>query len=239
METSELYTDTLLFGIFDILDAVFDSAGQGVSGDRSHPTTVTGIEADSVYLTYHDASQYWYRYSHSVVPSDTDTMTTTIIDSVQFLHADGPVQWPDSTFLTGVNTGALLHIVSSNGSEIEADQLVTILGNIVDQGDVTLNGVQSIGMLFVSDSCTATMDMGITATEVVLNIAHIDTSGCPESGVFQHQGTVGLECTGEGALSYSDSWTIVQTFTGDDGYIVVVENSTTRWTYSGSCLPYD
>ena len=234
MESSELYTGMLLDNIFNVTDAVFGEGAHGVSGDRSYPIAVTGIEADSVYLIYHPNSQYWYWYLQSVA----DTLTTTIIDSVQFLHAEGPVQWPDSTLLTGIHTGALLQMAFSSGSEIEADQLLTIMGDIVSRGDITLNGAQSIDMLFLADSCTATMDMGTTATEVALNIAHVDGSGCPESGVFRHQGTVGIECTGQGNLSFSDSWTIVQTFTGNDTHTVVAENSTTRWTFSGDCPMY-
>ena len=236
METSELYTGMLLDDIFDVLDAVFEEAAPGVSGDRSHPFAVTGIEADSVSLVYHATSQYWFWYLHSESGTALDTLAMTIIDSVQFLHADGPVQWPDSTLLTGIHTGAFLEMVSGADNEIEASQLLTVMGDIVNRGDITLNGAQSIDLLFVADSCTVTMDMSTTATEVVVNLAHVDTAGCPESGAFQHQGTVGIECTGQGALNFNDTWTVVQTFTGDDMFAIVAENSTTRWTYSGSCL---
>ena len=236
MDDSEEYTGMMMEDIFGVMGLVFAGGLGGVSGDRERPITVNGVEADSVYLVYHATSQYWYWYLQSEVPMDTDTLTTTLIDSVQFLHADGPVQWPDSTLLTGVNTGALLLMESGLGSAIEAAHLLTFSGNIVDQGDVTINGTQSIDMLFVGDSCTVTLDMSIVASDIAMNIDHVENyDGCPESGVLNHQGTAGIVCTSGGGLNFSDSWTIVQTFTGDDTYSVVVENSTTRWSFTDTC----
>jgi hypothetical protein len=236
MDAGELYISMLQDDIFDVIDAVFAGGLQGVSGDRQHPVTVTGVDADSVYLVYHETSQYWYWYLQAIEPSDADTLTVTIIDSVQFLHVAGPVQWPDSALVTGIRTGALLHMISTLGNEIEAAQLLTVMGDIVDKGDITLNGTQSIDMSFVADSCAVIMDLGTSANAVVMNLAHVDSSGCPESGAFSHQGTMGIACTGQGGLNFSDSWTVVQTFTGNDTFSVVAENTTTRWRYSGSCI---
>jgi len=232
-EFSGLMFEAVLFAI----DTILFEAGQGSSG-RTYPGKhLTSTEADSVLLTYHETSQYWYLYSSSQITAGDDTLTMVTTDSIQFLHLDGPVQWPDSSLLIGVNNGVYLSMMSSGGEHIIAGQLLTVMGEILTDGDITMNGNQVFDVLLANDvdSCSLDLNLTTTATNVVLNIEHVDSSGCPSSGVLQQHGTIAIACTGTPSVSYSDTWTITQTFTGDDMYTVVAENSTTRWTYSGSC----
>jgi hypothetical protein len=78
--------------------------------------------------------------------------------------------------------------------------------------------------------------MTIALTAIGLNLAHIDAGGCPESGSMRHTGTIAVSCVGPPVTNYSDSWVVVETYTGDDNYTLVAENSTTRWTYDGNCM---
>lgn len=229
---SELYADQLLDDILDVLEGVFERAALARSGNRAQPGVVSGIDADSmIILTYDSISQYWYWDVQIVDQEDT----LTINDSIQFLHATGPVKWPDSTLLTGLHTGAGMRKVTELTNEVVAAQLLTVMGDIVNRGDVTLNGTQSVTRSSTGDSCTVIVELSRSAADVVMSIAPSAGSRCPESGVLSSVASISIECSSLGLLSYDNSFTIVQTFTGNDTYDVVVEDAITRWTFPDSC----
>jgi len=231
-ETSEIMFG-LMFEFLDTVDIIHTAAPPPVNS----PLSPLLAEADTVFVVYHAGSQYWYRTAQFSEATGSDTLALTLEDSLQFLHAIGPVQWPDSALLVGLNHGALLTIESNTEDTVEAAQWISLTGDIASEGDVTLNGTQSFGIFLTDDAgpCSFALDIATTATNVLLNIAHTDSGGCPSAGVLAQNGTVGIECTGDTTVSFSDTWTITQTFTGNDQYTIVAENSTTRWTYSGSC----
>ncbi len=228
---SELYADQLLDDIFDVLEGVFDSAAQASPGNRARPGVVSGIDADSISLTYSATSQYWHRYVRIEEPADT----LTINDSIQFLHAIGPVQWPDSTLLTGLHAGAQMNMLIGYDTTIEAAQELTIMGDIVGRGDITLNGTQAVYRGIINDTCSVIVELARTATDIVMNIAASVEPGCPDSGVLSSAASISMECVTPATLSYDNSWTIVETFTGDNTRSVVVEDATTRWVFTDSC----
>ncbi len=238
MDEMEEFGDEMMAFLLLGIDTVLQTQGAGSPFHGGRQFQAAGIEADSVYLTYHETSQYWYLFFQGVETIGPEETTVTVIDSIQFLHATGPVQWPDSVLLTGVNNGVLLNLESNLGSVIAAHQQITLTGELLTDGDVVLSGTQGFDVFLVGPpgSCTLDLNMSTTATSVGLNIEHTDAGGCPESGVLRYTGTIGVTCPVSPPVVYNDSWTIVMTFTGNDEFRIVAENATTRWTYNGSCI---
>lgn len=235
---SEAMADELWMWLADVVDTVFaDSASLASS------KLAGGQAADEVMMTYHSSSRYWYLYVSHVDTSFgqgqavDDIVTFVLHDSIQFLHGTNPVQWPDSNLLTAVNNGVLLTITTQSGTgNVTATQRVNVTGDIVNRGDVTLNGTRSydFGFQDQAQSCAMSIDIAGAADDVFMNIAAMDNEGCPYSGVLSHEGTIGIECTGDTTFSYSGTWWITQTFYGDH-YDIVVENATTRWSTTEQC----
>lgn len=223
--------------LFGIIDTVFDMApGAKITRSSSHSL---GANTDSVSVAYHANSGYWYAYASftEIVPtSDTtaDTMTVVIEDSVQFLAGAMSMQWPDSATLTAIKTGANVAATFPEGS-LSANQNFTIAGEIVTEGDVTVNGTNGVSVSMGNlENCTFAVTMTGNATNVVLNLTTIDLDDCPTAGTLVSTGNINLQCTGEQAVSFNDTWTITETFAGEI-ITIVAENSTTRWTYTDTC----
>lgn len=234
--SGELFT---WMGFF--IDSVLGEASQ----QSSSSSFVAKLASDSVFATYHDGSEYWYMYFRNI---DTlfgngvilDIITVTLYDSIQFLHSGDPVQWPDSSLLTGIINGAALVITTQNGfDDAFAAQNVTVVGApgaIANKNDVTFNGTRTFefGITDESGDCSLGLNATTTLTDLLMNIAYVDEGGCPEDGNLLHTATITIECTGDTTFSFSDTWTFDQTFDGDTIH-VVVENSTTRWTFTDTC----
>jgi len=223
------------------MDTIFNDPGSRAPGIRFRSPQAASTEVDSVVLAYHATSNYWYRYLSSMEANETDTFNVLLEDSLQFLHGIIPVQWPDTALLTGVKHGGLLTLNNNLSDTVTATQLVSIDGELHTQGDIVMDGVQTFDLYLTDDEESCMFDLGLTctATDLELNITHTDAGGCPTSGVLVHTGTIGIECSGDsGTFSHNDSWACTQTFTGNDTHTVVIENSTTRWTYSGVCGDY-
>ncbi|UCC43972.1 MAG: hypothetical protein JSU65_12800 [Candidatus Zixiibacteriota bacterium] len=241
-ESSDLYFDTLLVNMFTMIDSVQNDPQYPSSATRFSVPTTHASPPDSVVLTYHAESEFWYFYIGSVdtVFAGTDSqdvITFVIIDSVQFMHGDLAAQWPDSALLTGINQGARMTVTTeSQAVGIEAEQAIALTGEIVEQGDVTINGSQSftIGINLGEVSCEFATTLSSTFTDVQLNIAAFNGGACPTAGTASHAGAATITCTGENSGTFTDSWTVVQTFHVD--YIsYVVENSTTHWEFNEDC----
>jgi len=239
LEGTQAFNDSLWVFIDQFVDTVVeDSASLASSGKLPG----TPVSADQVLVTYHEASQYWYR---SITHVDTlrqgatiqDVITAELEDSIQFKEGNQIVQWPDTSALTAIATGALFSITTQSGEgNITAAQKVTVVGDIVSQGDVTLAGTRdfSLGWTGPGGECSASMVIGAVATDVDMNITTVNGGGCPASGSLRHEGTIALGCTGDTAWSYSDNWVISQVFHGDST-VVHIENSTTYWDYVDYC----
>lgn len=225
----------MLFGLIDTILVMAPNGGKIVR-QSSHSL---GANADSVSVAYHQSSGYWYAYAsidEIVWTSDTTSDTASIIieDSVQFLQGSMAVQWPDSALLTAIKTGASVDVTFTGGS-VTASQNFTIAGAIIAEGDVTVNGTNAVDVsATLLEGCTFALSMTGSATNIVLNIAAIQNDVCPTSGMLVSTGSISLECVGDTTVSFSDSWTITETFAGET-ITVVAENSTTRWTFTDSC----
>jgi hypothetical protein len=234
-----IFTDSLFFWMDVVLDTVFeDSASLAVSAK------VLGTAGDSGEINYHEDSEYWYLYYQAIDTNHQGQLgdqiyTGVIKDSVQFLHGDVPVKWPIEELLTGVNNGVLFTLTMDNDSgsvTAVASQNVNVTGEIADRGLVTINGTRTFDLELAggTQNCVATLDVAGTATEIEGILALMDAGGCPTSGTLSHVGTIGIECTGDTTFSLSDTWVRNQIFDGDSSR-VVIENSTTRWTYVEYC----
>ncbi|MEW6413244.1 MAG: hypothetical protein AB1483_12360 [Candidatus Zixiibacteriota bacterium] len=237
--TAGSMSDMMLGWIDILIDTVFeDSALLSASGK---PIVITAT-SDSVYGTYHSTSNYWYFYASAV---DTifgqgqvveDIVTFLLEDSIQFLHGTTPVQWPDSTLLTAIKNGVALTLDSGEG-DLTAGQFLTLTGDIVMRGDVTLTGSRSFDMAIYDesdDTCTLTLDMTTTASSIEGNLTVLEEGGCPSAGSLTNAGIIGINCSGDSAWSFNDNWVVTETFYGDSS-VVVFENTTTRWTFTDYC----
>jgi hypothetical protein len=200
---------------------------------------IEGLESasDSIIRTYHSSSQYWYFYV-SLIDTAGDSITAE--DSIQFLHGAVPVQWPIPAELTGIKAGASFSIYSLQADTFLFNQNFTILGDLPDTGDVVINGngQVSVARNLESDSlgfCHGSFTMTQTITNVEINLANVDEEdACPTAGTVRYSGVAELECIGDASFSFSDSWTVTQTFSGDV-MTVIAENSTTKWTATYPC----
>jgi hypothetical protein len=203
-----------------------------------------GISLDSFYLTYHEDTEYWYSFFQTVDTQMLDTsmwiMSGTTEDSIQFLHGNEAVQWPDSTLLSGINHGVSLTLFFSDWLEfLESHQQASIVGEILSAGDVVVNGTASVKADF-NDSdydgpfCTFNIDLNTTNTDINLNLTSINLGGCPTSGTKQFTGAIDMNCIGDTSFTFNDWWSFTQTFEGTTVHNVI-ENSTTRWEFDGMC----
>ncbi len=234
-----LYTDSLFFWMDLVLDTVLEDSASLASSAK-----LLGTQSDSGEIVYHEDSEYWYLYYETTDTNHqgqagVEIYTGVIRDSVQFLHSGVPVKWPIEELLTGINNGVLLTWTMTNDSgsiTANAAQRVNVTGEIATRGLVTINGTRSfdLGLAGATQNCEATLDVTGTATEIEGMLSVMDAGGCATSGTLAHVGTIGIECTGDTTFSLSDTWTRTETFHGDSSY-VVIENSTTRWTFWHYC----
>lgn len=203
-----------------------------------------GFSVDSFELAYHDDSEYWYVLLYEVDTTFEDTTmiirSNTTEDSVQFLHGTEAVKWPDSAQLTGINHGISELIKANDWMEIlDVHQELTIVGNILAYGDVTINGNATAEADF-SDSdydgpfCKFEIDIASTFTNLTMNTADLYTDYCPGNGMAGYSGSINMDCIGDTMFTSIDQWSVTQTFDGTDIHYVF-ENSTTRWEYNEIC----
>jgi hypothetical protein len=191
-----------------------------------------GAAADSIFLTYHDDSHYWYLYYR-----DIDGTTTMVVeDSVQFLHGSTPEQWPDSTQWTRVNMGGSLELVDEGNGNISAGQIVSITRSLTTPDNAVINGSQVIDaeISYAESGVSCEYALGMTGTYTNLAVNIQEEAECPSSGTYLYHGSASIECTGEQAFSYDDTWTVTMAYTGDS-VRTTFENSTTRWVLTESC----
>ncbi len=234
--TPFMLSQSLEFAFFLLYDT-----SESVACKGSFDTKALRVASDSVFYTYHSSSQYWYFYgSHVDTSVSGDTVEDlTVEDSIQFLHGVNPVQWPDSNQLTGIKAGGSVSAYSAPADTLLFNQNFTIIGDIPGMGDVVINGNGQVTAAgdFDTDSlssCHGSLTMTQTISNVELNLTTLEEDDCPTAGTVVNTGTVSIECTGDTTFSFSDSWTITQTFSGDI-ITIVFENSTTIWTVTYTC----
>ena len=232
-------TSMLLDVSLKFMDSVLNDPGHLASGKWSFGIQGLGVAADSFLYTYHSNTQYWYFYFawDTIENEGMDTVSLTIEDSIQFLHGASPVQWPNSAELTGIKVGGSFEISSMNEGSVSLHQNFTITGDIAGLGDVVItgNGQLSIDLDSYESPCSFDFDMNQTISNLQLNITEPgEEEGCPTAGTIRHVGAVSVECTGDTTFTFSDTWSITQTFSGDI-ITTVFENSTTVWTVTYTC----
>jgi hypothetical protein len=239
-------TGMLLEASLEFMDSVFNDPGHPAPGKWSYGILGLGVEADSFLFTYHSNTQYWYRYIHLDTITLDDSIIYTHEDSLQFLHDSNPVQWPVSAELTGINIGGSVEYSSLNEGTFSLHQNLAMTGmpgEIAGLGDVVINGngvlsgngEMSLDFDSYQPSCSYDVSMTQTIANLQMNLTDVfEEDGCPTSGTISNTGSINIECTSDTTFSFSDSWTITQTFSGDI-MTVVFENSTTRWTVNYTC----
>jgi hypothetical protein len=230
--------------MFEVVGFVLDHPDFPIPAKYDIPWFGAGIMADSFYLAYHEDSKYWYAFFYEVDTLFTDTSmminSNTTEDSVQFLHGTEAVKWPDSAHLTGIRHGVSALIVTTGWLEIlDAHQQLSIAGNLFAYGNVTINGNATAEADF-SDSdydgpfCMFDIDLASTFTNLTMNTADLYTDACPSTGVAGYAGSINMDCIGDISFTFSDWWSVTQTFDGTDIHFVF-ENSTTRWEHDQIC----
>lgn len=226
-------TEYMLMFAVALMDSVMDEGGAPLVSGREMPTLAL---QDSLLMTYHAGTRYWYLYASQA--EGTDTMVVT--DSVQFLHATGPVQWPDTTLLTGINTGVRVRLASGTEVLIDVGQRLSLMGDIIHGGDATINGIQSYHFTMNSATETDTCEVAYNGTAsfagIELNLQEVFGGGaCPTSGQAVYVIDLFLDCTsGDSSIVIDGTWRVVQTFAGTT-VTVAYEDGTTRWTVTDDC----
>ena len=233
------YTGMMLDVMFSMADSVMSNPANPNNKPVVVPTSLE-VEADSLLVTYHALSQYWYFYF--LQTSGLDTME--IVDSIQFLHGSTPVQWPDSALLSGMKSGLSLYW-QMGVAVVTASQAVDLVGDFPNLGVITANGSQELNITLIDDNvdvnsdsmfCHFVFTFTTDFNDVVFRLSQFD-NGCPLSGTIVSTGTAGINCMGEtDSVKYSGSWAVTQTFNGDT-ITWVFENETTRWTQTEPCGP--
>lgn len=238
--------NNMMFGMmFEIMDTIYNDPGFPASSKSGLTEFSAGVDSDTLILTYHSGTNYWYLFAQSVDTESVDlqpvVITMTFMDSLQFLHSGTPVQWPDSALLTGVKHGVSLVFTSSDSlGGVTAHQLVTVSGDIPNAGDAEIDGISSFDIFIQTDDstpyCFFDVNLGANFVDIMANLEGLSYDGCPSSGSASYSGAMSLGCVGDTSFTYNDNWSVVQTFSGTSMHYVV-ENSTYRWEFDDDCGP--
>ena len=237
-DATNMTTDMMLEMIFHVTDSLLHDADNPNAKPLRIPTNLQ-IEDDSITATYHSTSQYWYVY---FLGTDGEQDSMIVTDSVQFLHATGPVQWPDSASLTGIKSGMSFHL--REGLWVgDATHNITLIGDFPNRGEVVANGSQHVSIAIGDDvvyfpddqmDCEFSLTFNTTFTDVTLDLEHMG-DGCPLAGSLTSTGTAVIDCSNEtDTVAVDGSWTVTESFTGTVANWVI-ENATTRWVGVDSC----
>lgn len=202
-----------------------------------------GLKApqDTLILEYHADSRYWYHYRAYEAAITTYVLT----DSIQFLHGDSIVQWPDSALLSAVKIGC--HYVDSSAGQwlnvVEHD--ITLTGYLYAGYPLSLSGQQSLLAesyeykdVGTGDTCHTRIDFNSTMTELGVTRDGLIDALCPTSGMFASQGTVLRECHfNDSSHTLDGGWTIRTTY-ADTMMTITFENQTYRWVWESECGGY-
>ncbi|MEW6413245.1 MAG: hypothetical protein AB1483_12365 [Candidatus Zixiibacteriota bacterium] len=238
---ASIYTSSTLYWVDALIDMVTVDSGALIISDR---WITVHTASDSYLLEYHNSSQYWYLcvcridtirdYAQEIV----DIQSYSLEDSIQFLQSATPVQWPDTSLLTGMKNGIRLTSSSTaTARNVNLGQLITVTGDFINMGDVTIEGRQDLEFtkyLVDADSCGYNVDVSTTARDIQVHLGGLFHGDCPTNGTLKSSGNLGVSCSGDTTLSFNDNWTVTEIFY-PDSMLVVFENSTTRWKFWEEC----
>ncbi len=249
-------TAASIFQGADIYDQEMMYMMLAMSGSITQPPAKVNAKADPLGIAavvgptpvYHETSQYWYIGVDTNLVSELDTTDYFFADSLQFLHGNTPVQYPDSSLLTTIKYGARMEMARKNVADtIIVTQRSTVsgaAGAIANRGTVQINAIGTFhghgeNMPGPSDSipnCSASFNFANAWNGVTVNIAQVmDSGACPTAGSIAHVGTLTVNCVNDqNSLQFAGYWTM-RTLFSDTIATVTYESPTTRWTVTRTC----
>jgi len=230
---------TLLNSTWFLMDTVVamqpeaDSSGQR----RRRGGGGSSLATDSVLVEYHESSGYWLLYQRHSDDTGYFSMPMTIIDSLQLVGQEGPLQWPDKDQLLGIISGGYIIIVFGDADSVAATHDLTIEGDIGCGDAVTINGLRTflIDNYRDGDSCDVYLDLTAVITDETSISQQTYGFECPLSGSVQYNGVIAVQCSGSNRVDFNDIWGITQTFLGGGMAEYYVLNTTDQWWFVGSC----
>ncbi len=235
MNNVPLELNAMINGLWGVLDSM-------ASLPSAKPLSV--LQPDTVW--YNADNSYWY-----AIEETTGLSNSYQIDSLQFMHGNTAVQWPDTAQLTRINGG--MYAVVTNGvvsKAVAADTLFKYTfqgsvfgeaGNIAAYSDVTVVGAGSVYLqnMPVKDAsvlyCQYAISDNFVIGNVQLNLYLVfDQGSCPESGTITHNAALTLSCSGDSTFTNTDNWYAQESFVNDSSHFVV-ENSKYRWEKTEDC----
>ncbi|MCP4567276.1 MAG: hypothetical protein GY841_06830 [FCB group bacterium] len=209
----------LTFGMF--IDSILNTAHK--------PQIPTG---PNLSITYHPDSKFWICELEEYNSFDSTTMYFT--DSIQFLHGEAIVQWPDPGYLSELRSYLTLVVTGNHLDTAIAHQNLVVTVDNPGSDTIVVNGSQDLYASY-DDVDIDMNDTTICETDVNYNIAinslivDMDSDDGPYSGSITYTGTLSVNCTGAHPGSVSGSWSVVQTFTPNGVNLSITHNNTV-WT---------
>lgn len=202
---------------------------------------------------YHPLSGYWFVSNSGI---DTvragdriiDTRPFRVDDSMQFLAGIQTIQFPESLFLTQIQTGVTYYAIGdSSGDTLTIEhhvRLVASAGVIWAMGEVALDGGgrisgrlrRTIGLDGAQAECRLGFSIVTSLDKLRLNLAAvIDSNKCPTDGAMVHSGKMDSECIGVDSVEVNGNWVLRHDFAGTQ-VDTDVENATTFWSTREPCV---
>lgn len=212
----------------DFVQQIMNQPGAGA--DRDEP----GGMAQQVWqITYHTDSKYWHRTFQF-----TQDPWMNLVDSLQFVHIDGPAPYPVPDSLIEFRMGTAQYAGEAAETLLVGNRLCSVAADYSDVPTITINLTQRLEQHGLLQKQGAVTDLDMVATTTVTD-AVIDPStdlDCPESGEAKSTVNLFVEYyTGDTTLTFNGNWRVDATFDGDST-IVSMNNGTTRWTFTEYCI---
>lgn len=198
--------------------------------DRDVPA---GMAQQDWVITYHSDSKYWYR-SFQV----SEVGWVNLVDSMQFVHIDGPAQWPVPDSVTSFLMGTAHHYGEAAETLFTCNRLCSMGADFADVPTVTIDLTQTLEQHVVGLKQSGVTDLDLVASSTVTGaVINVSTDpDCPEAGEAESTVDLFVEYnTGDTVLTFSGNWHLDAAFAGDST-MVTMENGTTRWSYNEYCI---
>ncbi len=235
MDSIPLDLEAMINGLWGVLDSM-------AALPSAKPMSI--LQPDTVW--FNNDNNYWY-----AVEETSDLFYRYQIDSLQFMHGNTAVQWPDTALLTRIN-GGMFAVVTYGvvNKAIAGDTVFKYTsrgsisgapGSIAAYGDVAITGSGNIYIhpVLTKDAlelfCGYELNDNYQINNIQMNLITVfELDGCPESGNITHNAALTLTCSGDTTFTNTDNWYLQQSFANDSTYYVV-ENSKHRWELKESC----
>jgi len=203
----------------------------GVTAQQAGGVSALAAQYD-LSLTWNDETEFWV--GNLSFCDEGDTVCFTAVDSVQFLGADGPVQYPDES-LTEMRS--FIDVTVNGPGIIEAHAYQNVVLTLEGQ-TVVVNGTGGHDAVYMGDdenggTCEFEAHFTMAAQDVMIPMS--GTDGCPTSGTVLYNGNLQASCTGgEGDFNVSGSYGVTSTF-GNGMMTTTVTSGDNFWTMTEPC----